>query len=150
MVTDSSYEINHIEKGTPGQPVIRDDRVFLEWYEVRKSIHRCTTENGQRIVIVRERSVLIEENDILVGTNGYRIQVCIKPSECLVVELSDLAEAGLLAFMIGNFHVPIFSDNISKIYLAYDPRIHSLLKKMNHQATIETMKLLAVNQVRLL
>jgi urease accessory protein len=149
MVTESDYEIDHIEKSTSSHPDKYDDWVFLEWYEVRKSRHRTKTYKNKSIVIVRDSPVPIEETDILVCRNNYRIIVYVKPCECLVIEPNHLADAGLLAFMIGNFHVPIFSDNIAKIYFAYDSRLQRLLNKMGYTATIEEMKLLTVNQVSL-
>ncbi len=147
MAKPAEYVIDHVEKCCSGHSLPCHDRIALEWYEVQKSRHRGITSSGKTLLIVRDTPAALEEGDILVAADNTRICVEIRTCDGIVVYPQNLPEAGLLAFLIGNLHLPLFSDGKAEIYFAYDARIYNLLEKKGYAPLIEERKLHAANRV---
>ncbi len=147
MAKSADYVIDHVEKGCRGHSLPCDDRIVLEWYEVNKSRHSGVTSAGKTLLIVRDAPAALEEGDVLVSPDNTRIYVEIRACDCIVVYPRTLPEAGLIAFLIGNLHLPLFSDGKAEIYFAYDARIYDLLAKKGYSPAIEERKLLAANLI---
>lgn len=148
MAKSADYVIGQVEKGGDGCALPCDDRIIFEWYEVHKSRHSGVTSAGKTLLIVRDAPAPLEEGDVLVSLDNARICVEIRACDCIVVYPRTLPEAGLIAFLIGNLHLPLFADGKAEIYFAYDARIYDLLETKGYAPTIEERKLLAANRVR--
>lgn len=149
MAKSADYVIDRVEKREHGDPLPCHDQIEVEWYEVHKSRHSGVTSAGKTLLIVRDAPAALEEGDVLVCGDNTRICVQIKACDCIVVYPRTLPEAGLIAFLIGNLHLPLYSNDKDEIYFAYDARIYELLRKKGHLPAIEERKLLPANRVTL-
>ncbi len=147
MAKSADYVIDRVEKGCHGHSLPCHDRIALEWYEVNKSRHSGVTSAGKTLSVVRDAPAALEEGDVLICRDNTRICVEIRACDCIVVHPRSLAETGLIAFLIGNLHLPLYSDGNAEIYIAYDARIYALLEKKGYSPAIEERKLLAANRV---
>lgn len=149
MAKSADYVIDRVEKACHGHSLPCHDRMALEWYEVHKSRHSGITYAGKTLLIIRDAPQALEEGDVLVARDDTRISVEIRACDCIVVHPRTLPEAGLIAFLIGNLHLPLYSDGKAEIYFAYDARIYELLEKKGHSPAIEERKLFAANRLTL-
>jgi urease accessory protein len=98
-----------------GAPGIREiDYIDLHWFDCSRRALRRTSRGGRRIAILLPPGRCLRHGDILIDRPEVRIAAEIIPSEVLVIRPQSSEGLALLAFELGNLHVPaeILDDEI--------------------------------------
>ncbi|MDR7871046.1 MAG: urease accessory protein UreE [Tissierellaceae bacterium] len=119
--------------------------VDIPWYDSGKRIQKLITNKGNNIGI-RLDSVNINrgllQGDVLEVIDGEAIAINIIEDKCIAVKANDLQTVAKVCYEIGNRHSPLFySEDYSELILPYDKPIHEMLKKLEVDASVKTMKI---------
>jgi urease accessory protein len=103
------------------------DVLYMDWYEVNKTLLTRQTEGGRVVRLYRADAPPLESGEIIYSTSQFAIQIFIKPCTCIVLQTDDLNTIGHFCFDVGNRHLPLFwfEDSLA---LAYDGQLYPALK----------------------
>lgn len=116
-----------IRNSTPSEVNKQIDYLPIEWYQTSKRIQRLLTTGGLAIAIrfLGKRQCL-QDGDILYEDNDKVVMVSILPCEAIVVKFTDLITLGLIAYEIGNKHIPLFVEDKS-LFMPYENAMYDWL-----------------------
>ncbi|MDR7855234.1 urease accessory protein UreE [Tissierella sp.] len=130
------------DKEFEGLPI---DYVNIHWYDSGKRIQKLVTNKGISIGIRLDSDDItrgILQGDILEVIDGQAIVVNIIEDECIAVKANDLKTVAKVCYEIGNRHSPLFySEDYSELILPYDKPMLVMLKKLEVEACVKTMKI---------
>ncbi|EFK57625.1 urease accessory protein UreE [Sphingobacterium spiritivorum] len=106
---------------------IAEELVYMEWYEVRKTLLERETSTGRMIRIQRESGEYLNEGQVVHLDDNYAVRLYIKPCDCIILHSKDAQMAGQFCFDVGNRHLPVFCLNEASFAVAYDGRLYSAL-----------------------
>lgn len=96
------------------------DYLYIEWYQVEKRIQRLVTADGVSIAIrFLGKGQSLKDGDILYEDQQKVIMVSILPCEAISFKAFDMITLGLVAYEIGNKHIPLFAEGNS-LYMPYE------------------------------
>lgn len=112
------------------------DYLYIEWYQTSKRIQRLVTADGEGIAIrFLGRGQDLRNGDILYEDDHKVVMVSILPCEAIVFTTSDLATLGLIAYEIGNKHIPLFAEDNS-LYMPYERSMYDWFCKNGYAVEI--------------
>ncbi len=113
------------------------DYLYIEWYQTTKRLQRLTTMQGEAVAIrFLGKGQVLNEGDILFESDEKVIMVSILPCEVISLQLQTKIEMALIAYEIGNKHVPLFVEDYS-LYMPYERPMYNWLKHQGYAPIIE-------------
>ncbi|WP_293914933.1 MULTISPECIES: urease accessory protein UreE [unclassified Sphingobacterium] len=106
---------------------IAEEFVYMEWYEVRKTVLERETSAGRLVRLQREYGEQLHDGQVVHLNDNYAIRLYIKPCDCIILHAKDAQMAGQFSFDVGNRHLPVFCLNDQSFAVAYDGRLYSAL-----------------------
>jgi urease accessory protein len=90
------------------------DFIELQWFECARRALRKRTRGGRDLALLLPPGQILRHGDILAEGLAFRVAVEILPCEVLVARPLSAGSLALLAFELGNLHVPteLFDDEI--------------------------------------
>lgn len=119
----------------------RVDVLYIDWYEVNKTLLTRQTEGGRLVRIHRRVAPALERGVVIYATPEWSIQIEIRPCPVIVLQTDDLNTIGHFCFDVGNRHLPLFwfEDGLA---LAYDGQLYPALKgQYGDQVILDTRTL---------
>jgi len=117
------------------------ETVAVEWDECAKRILRKTTRSGREIGIQLAHQTLLRHGDILAREgDAPAIVVYLEPCEVLVVRPESVRQFGVVAYELGNRHLPLEITDKGEIVLLPDDPTKLLLAKLNAPFALETRR----------
>lgn len=117
------------------------DYLYIEWYQVEKRIQRLVTADGVPIAIrFLGKGQSLKDGDILYEDQQKIIMVSILPCEVIAFIASDMSTLGLVAYEIGNKHIPLFAEGNS-LYMPYERSMQEWFNKNGYTIEIVDKKL---------
>lgn len=104
--------------------------VAISWDECAKRILRKKTDLSHEIGISLPYQTTLRHGDILLQDDEHMILVFVQPCEVLVSFAASIQELGVLAYEIGNRHLPLQITEKGEIVLLPDQPTQLLLKKL--------------------
>ncbi|UYW02300.1 urease accessory protein UreE [Flavobacterium agricola] len=130
-----------IRNAQPEQIKQAIDFLFIEWYQTSKRIQRLTTQNGVEVAIrFLGPGQDLKDGDILYEDAHTVIMVSLLPCEAIVLHHSKLTTTALLAYEIGNKHVPLYVDDTG-LLLPYEGTMFEWLQNNSYQPEVMQKKL---------
>ena len=83
------------------------DTIVLGWEERRKARQRLTTKKGTEICLAFSIGTILRDGDILSMDDHCYIAVEAAKEDVIVIYPEDLAEGALIAYELGNRHLPV-------------------------------------------
>jgi len=108
------------------------DSVVLNWEERRKSRQRLKTTKGIEIAIALPTGTILYNGDILYINNNSYISVEAAEEDVLVIYSGGMTRGAVIAYEIGNRHLPI-SINGDTIITPYNHVFEEYLKRESIQ-----------------
>lgn len=105
--------------------------VALTWDECAKRILRKKTDLGKEIGISLPFQTTLLHGDILFQDEEHTVLVFVQPCEVLVIFAESIQELGVLAYELGNRHLPLQVTEKGEIVVLPDNPTEVLLKKLN-------------------
>jgi len=103
------------------------DHLYLEWYQTTKRIQRLTTADGQSIAIrFLGKGQQLNDGDVLYEDDDKIILVSILPCKSIALINENLLVLGVVAYEIGNKHLPLFVEDNS-LFMPYERTMHDWL-----------------------
>lgn len=85
----------------------REDALLMDWQDCHRRAARGITESGRKIGILLPLGQSLRHGDILHEEQECRVVCRIRPTEVLVVAITDEFAAIALAAELGNLHMPL-------------------------------------------
>jgi urease accessory protein len=104
--------------------------VAISWDECAKRILRKKTDLGKEIGISLPFQTTLRHGDILLQDDEHTILIFVQPCEVLVVLAASIQQLGILAYEIGNRHLPLQITEKGEIVLLPDHPTEVLLSKL--------------------
>jgi urease accessory protein len=104
------------------------DSVVLNWEDRRKSRQRLRTTKGIEIAVALPTGTILYNGDILYMNNNSYIIVEAAEEDVIVIYPDDMTKGAVIAYEIGNRHLPI-SINGDSIMTPYNHVLEEYLKK---------------------
>ena len=121
------------------------DYVDIPWYDSGKRIQKLVTNKGINIGIRLDKDNITRgllQDDVLEVMDGEAIVLNIIEEKCIAVRTNDLKTVAKVCYEIGNRHAPLFySEDDSQLILPYDEPMLQMLKKLEVEAHVKTMKI---------
>lgn len=108
------------------------DSVVLNWEERRKSRQRLKTTKGIEIAVALPTGTILYDGDILYMNNNSYIIVQAAEEDVIVIYPDDMTKGAVIAYEIGNRHLPI-SINGNSIITPYNHVLEDYLKRESIQ-----------------
>lgn len=108
------------------------DSVVLNWEERRKSRQRLKTTKGIEIAVALPTGTILYNGDILYMNNNSYIIVEAAEEDVIVIYPDDMTKGAVIAYEIGNRHLPI-SINGDSIITPYNHVLEDYLKRESIQ-----------------
>ncbi|MDR2034576.1 MAG: urease accessory protein UreE [Helicobacteraceae bacterium] len=119
-----------------------DDRAVFSWYDLRKPNLSALSEKGVSFIL-KTASLHLENGDILIAEDGYRILATIEKIETYVFEFQNALDFAKSAYMIGNRHQPIRIEDM-KIVVLEDTAIADIVESLALNKEVVVKKDLSV------
>ena len=117
------------------------DAIVLGWEDRRKPRQRLTTKKGTEICLAFSTGTILRDGDILYMDDRCYIVVEASKEDVIVIYPEDVAEGALIAYELGNRHLPI---SIGKKYIVtpQNPQMEEFLRKtaIRHQLRKESFE----------
>jgi len=107
---------------------LEKDTIVLGWEERRKPRQRLMTEKGSEICLAFSTGTILRGGDILYMDDHCYIAVEAAKEDVIVIYPEDLAEGALIAYELGNRHLPISIGN-KYIVTLQNPQMEEFLRK---------------------
>nr|ALA55563.1 urease accessory protein UreE [Myroides marinus] len=117
------------------------DYLYIEWYQTTKRLQRLVTIEGMDIAIrFLGKGQELKDGDVLYEDDVKVVIVSLLPCEAIVVVLPNLIVLGLVAYEIGNKHIPLYVEHMS-LYMPYERAMYDWLSNNGYSPSIEPKKL---------
>jgi len=130
-----------IRNSKPEQILKHIDYLFIHWYQSEKRIQRLVTHDGTAIAIRflgHGQNVL--DGDILYEDANKVIMVSILPCDVIALLFSKRTTTALLAYEIGNKHIPLYVEN-NNLLVPYERTLFEWLQNKGYQPEVLQKKL---------
>jgi urease accessory protein len=110
------------------------DAIVLGWEDRRKPRQRLTTKEGTEIALGLSTGTILKDGDILYIDDRCYIAVEAAKEDVIVIYPEDIEEGAVIAYELGNRHLPI-SIGKENIITPQNAQIEEFLKKgaIRHQ-----------------
>jgi urease accessory protein len=117
------------------------DVIVLGWEERRKPRQRLMTQKGIQIALALPTGTILHERDILYMDDQCYITVEAAKEDVIVIYPKDMEEGAVIAYEIGNRHLPL-SVGKGNIITLQNPQIEEFLRKgwIRHQLRKESFE----------
>lgn len=124
--------IEHKITDVRGLACLERDTIILNWEERRKARQKLKTTKGIEIAIALPTGTILYNGDILyINLNSY-IAVEAAEEDVIVIYPEDMVRSVIIAYEIGNRHLPI-SINADTIITTYNHILEEYLKRESVQ-----------------
>ena len=120
--------VDHIITDLPDLQGLEKDTVVLNWEERRKSRQKVRTEKGTELVMALPTGTILRDKEILYANEHGYIAVEAAQEQVLVVDAKNIAAGALVAYEIGNRHLPLSLKGSSIVTLRDAPLEEFFLK----------------------
>jgi len=120
--------IKHKVTAMKNLTALERDGVVLKWEERRKTRQKIITAKGIEIAIALPTGTILYNGDILYLNNNSYIIVEAAKEEVIVIYPDDMTKGAIIAYEIGNRHLPI-SINRNTIMTPHNHVLEEYLKK---------------------
>ena len=121
-----------IEKIVPKREMSRQaesDTVFMGWEQRRQSRQRVRSVKGRELALALPTGTVLQDGDLLYAAQDLCIAVKAKMEDLLVTPLNDAGRVAMLAYELGNRHLPV-SIGHDRLMTPYDRLVEELLANM--------------------
>lgn len=117
------------------------DYLYIEWYQTAKRIQRLETADGASIAIrFLGKGQRLQEGDVLYEDQDKVILVFILPCQAIAFTTSDRLTLSLVAYEIGNKHIPLYVQGNS-LFMPYERAMYDWFLNKGYKAELVQKKL---------
>ena len=117
------------------------DYLYIEWHQTQRRIQRLVTASGTDISIrFLGKGQYLRDGDVLYEEQDKVILVSILPCEAIVLTISDKLILGLVAYEIGNKHLPLYVEGDS-LCLPYERTIYDWMINNGYSPEVQQRQL---------
>ena len=120
--------VERIKTDLPDLEGLEKDTVVLNWEDRRKSRQKVRTEKGTELIIALPTGTILRDGEILYANEHGYIAVEAAQEQVLVVDSGNIAAGAMVAYEIGNRHLPIALSG-SKIVTPRDAPLEEFFLK---------------------
>lgn len=105
------------------------DYLYIEWYQTSKRIQRLVTADGMDIAIrFLGKGQDLKSGDVLYEDEHKVVLVSILPCKAIAYTTTDLSTLSLIAYEVGNKHIPLFAEEDS-LFMPYERAMYDWFVK---------------------
>ncbi|MDR0579288.1 MAG: urease accessory protein UreE [Campylobacteraceae bacterium] len=119
-----------------------DDTVLLSWFDIRKPNLSAISEKGVEFILKTQPHSL-NNGDILISEDGYKIKINIKEDELFVLKFKNILDYAKTAYEIGNRHQPVYIEELS-ITVLNDSSLGDIIHSLSYNENVSIEKVSGV------
>ena len=105
------------------------DAIVMGWQERRSTRQRVQTRKGRGLALALPTGTVLMDGDLLYIGQGFHVTVEAEAEDVLVAPLQDATSAAILAYELGNRHLPVAIDH-DLLATPYDRLVEELLTRL--------------------
>jgi urease accessory protein len=105
------------------------DAIVMGWQERRSTRQRVQTRKGRGLALALPTGTVLMDGDLLYIGQGFHVTVEAEAEDVLVAPLQDATSAAILAYELGNRHLPVAIDH-DLLATPYDRVAEDLLARL--------------------
>ena len=105
------------------------DAIVMGWQERRSTRQRVQTRKGRGLALALATGTVLMDGDLLYIGQGFHVTVEAEEEDVLVTFLEDATSSAILAYELGNRHLPVAIDH-DLLATPYDRLVEDLLARL--------------------
>ena len=105
------------------------DAIVMGWQERRSTRQRAQTRKGRGLALALATGTVLMDGDLLYIGQGFHVTVEAEEEDVLVTFLEDATSSAILAYELGNRHLPVAIDR-NFLATPYDHVVEDLLARL--------------------